>query len=136
MKITEERMGFFNMRLVQRMNQVGVSPTRLAQRVHLSYEQVRKLIMGRCLPSDATLERLCVSLDLNKREMKDRVAKDRMIFKFGDAAWEYWGVSPRVGQLAILFPLLTKEQEAFARLHMKAFVEAKKKGSKRTDRAA
>jgi hypothetical protein len=132
MKIIEERMGFFNMRLVQRMNQVGISPTRLAQSIHLSYEQVRKLIMGRCLPSDATLEKLCVSLDLNKREMKGRVAKDRMVFKFGDAAWAHLGVSPRVGQLAILFPLLTKEQQEFTRLHMTAFVEAKKK----RDRAA
>ena len=130
-------MGFFNMRLVQRMNEAGVSPTQLAQRVHLSYEQVRKLIMGRCLPSDPTLERLCVSLDLNKREMKERVAKDRAIFKFGDAAWAYWGVSPRVGQLAILFPLLTKEQQEFVRLEFVAFVEAKKKREKnRTDRAA
>jgi len=136
MKITEERMGFFNMRLVQRMNQVGVSPTQLARSVHLSYEQVRKLIMGRCLPSDSTLERVCVSLDLNNREMKDRVAKDRMIFKFGDAAWEYWGISPRMAPVYILFPLMTKELQKFTRLQMKAFVKAKKKGSKRTDRAA
>jgi len=90
--------------------------------------------MGRCLPSGPTLERLCVSLGLNKREIKERGAKDRMIFKFGDAAWAYCGVSPRVGQLAILFPLLGKEQQELTRLQIIAFVEAKKKNP--TSRAA
>jgi DNA-binding Xre family transcriptional regulator len=93
MKITEERLGFLNMRLVQRMNEVGVSATQLAHSVSLTYEQVRKLVMGRCLPSDSTLERLCASLDLNKRDMKQRVAKDKMIFRSGDAAWAYWDQS-------------------------------------------
>jgi hypothetical protein len=130
MKITEERMGFFNMRLVQRMNQVGVSPIQLAKRVHLSYEQVRKLIMGRCLPSDSTLERVCVSLDLNKRDIKHRVARDRMIFKFGDAAWTYSGIHPRAGPFYILFPLLTKEEQEIFRLQVIGFVEAKKKREK------
>jgi hypothetical protein len=136
MRITEERMGFFNMRLVQRMNEVSVSPTRLAQSVHVTYEQVRKLIMGRCLPSDSTLERLCVGLDLNKRDMKQRVTRDRVIFKFGDAAWTYWGINPRAGPLYILFPLLTKDEQELTRLQIMAFVEAKKKREKRANRAA
>lgn len=130
-------MGFFNMRLIQRMNEVGVSPRQLALSVRLSYEQVRKLIMGRCLPSESTLERVRVSLDLNKRDMKHRVARDRMIFKFGDAAWTYWGINPKAGPLYILFPLLTKEEQELMRFQIIAFVEAKKKREKkRADRAA
>jgi hypothetical protein len=137
MKITEERMGFFNMRLVQRMNEVGVSATQLAHCVRLTYEQVRKLIMGRCLPSDSTLGRLCASLDLNTRDMKQRVARDRMIFKFGDAAWTFFGVNPKAAPFYILFHLLTKDQQEIARLQLVAFVEAKKnRAKKRTDRAA
>jgi hypothetical protein len=39
--------------------------------------------MGRCLRSDPMLERVCVSLDLNERDLKHRVARNRMKFKFG-----------------------------------------------------
>jgi hypothetical protein len=137
MKITEERLGFLNMRLVQRMNEVGVSATQLAHSVSLTYEQVRKPVMGRCLPSDSTLERLCASLDLNKRDMKQRVAKDKMIFRSGDAAWAYWGINPKAAPLYIFFPLLTKEEQEIFRLQIIAFVEAKKKREKqRTECAA
>jgi hypothetical protein len=137
MKITEERMGFFNMRLVQRMNEVGVSAVQLAHDVHLSYEHVRKLVMGRCLPSDAALERLCARLNVSKRDMKRRVARDRMIFKFGDAAWAYWGINPKAAPVHIFFPLLTNEEQEIFRLQIIAFVEAKKKREKqRTECAA
>jgi DNA-binding Xre family transcriptional regulator len=137
MKITEERMGFFNMRLVQRMNEIGVSATQLAHSVRLTYEQIRKLIMGRCLPSAPTLERLCASLDLNEHDMKQRVATDRMIFKFGDAAWTFWGINPKAAPLYILFPLLNKDEQDIMRLQLIAFVEAKKKRDrKRRHRAA
>jgi DNA-binding Xre family transcriptional regulator len=114
MKITEERLGFLNMRLVQRMNEVGVSATQLAHSVSLTYEQVRKLVMGRCLPSDSTLERLCASLDLNN-----------------------WGINPKAAPLYISFPLLIKEEQEIFRLQIIAFVEAKKKREKqRTECAA
>lgn len=125
------------MRFVQRMNEAGVSPRQLAQSVRLSYEQVRKLIKGRCLPSESTLERVCISLDLSKRDMKHRVGRDRMVFKFGDAAWTYWGINPKAGSLYILFPLLTKDEQELMRFQIMAFVEAKKKREKkRADRAA
>jgi hypothetical protein len=69
--------------------------------------------------------------------MSKRVARDRMIFKFGDAAWTYWGINPKVGPLYILFPLLTKDQQEITRLQLIAFVEAKKnREKKRTERAA
>jgi len=136
MKITEERIGFFNMRLVQRMNELGVSAVQLAQSVRVTYEQVRKLIMGRCLPSDSTLERLCTSLDLNERDMKERVARDKVIFKFGDAAWEHLGINPRMVPIYILFPLMTKEQRYMMTLQFRAFVEAKKKTEQRRTDAA
>jgi hypothetical protein len=78
-----------------------------------------------------------MSLDLNKRDMKHRVARDRMTFKFGDAAWTYWGINPKASALYIFFPLLTEEEQEIFRLQIIAFVEAKKKREKkRADRAA
>ena len=122
-----ERLGFFNARLCQRMNEVNLSTTELARRVDLTYEQVRKLILGHCLPSPIALKRLCVVLTLNRRDMSERVARDKAIFKFGDLAWNYWGIDPRAGPLYILFPLLNTEEQEMVRLWIIAFVEAKKR---------
>ena len=132
----QERLGFFNARLCQRMNELGLSTRELARRVDLTYEQVRKVRLGHCLPSSSALERLCAALRVSKRDMSQRVAKDRMIFKFGDAAWECWGVNPKAVPLYIFFPLLTEEQQEIFRLQIIAFVEAKKRTEKRADRAA
>jgi hypothetical protein len=69
--------------------------------------------------------------------MSQRVAKDKMIFKFGDAAWSCWRIDPEARPLYILFPLLTKDQQEITRLQLIAFVEAKKKREQeRTDSAA
>jgi transcriptional regulator with XRE-family HTH domain len=71
--IAQRRLGFFNARLNQRMVQKGISASELAQRAAVSYEHVRKLLIGHCLPSDNTLERLCSALQLNRKEMEGRV---------------------------------------------------------------
>lgn len=126
----QERLGFFNARLCQRMNEVDLSTTELARRVDLTYEQVRKLRLGHCLPSPSALERLCAVLRVSKRDLSQRVAKDRMIFKFGDAAWTYWGIDPKAAPLYIFLPLLTKEAQEIFRLQIIAFVEAKEKREK------
>jgi transcriptional regulator with XRE-family HTH domain len=126
MAIDIERLGFFNARFVQRMNEVGLTATQVAGKVHLTYEHIRKLMMGRSLPSHSALARLCFALGLNQRDMRQRVARDRMIFKFGDAAWSYWGVHPRAGQLHILFPLLDPKEQEIARLWIGAILEANK----------
>jgi len=137
MQVHTERLGFFNARLSQRMSELNLSTAQLATGVDLTYEQVRKLALGHCLPSPSTLERLCAVLGLSKREMNQRVAKDRMMFKFGDATWTCWGINPEAGPLYILFPLLTEDQQEITRLQLIAFVEAKKKRDrKRRDRAA
>ena len=69
--------------------------------------------------------------------MSQRVARDRAIFKFGDAAWTYWGINPRAATLYIFLTLLTKEEQEIFRFQIIAFVEAKKKREKqRTDCAA
>lgn len=130
MSTTHERLGFFNARLSQRMGELGLSTVQVAAGVGVTYEQVRKLLLGHCLPSPATLERLSAVLRLDKRKMSQRVAKDKMIFRFGDAAWAYWGINPKAAPLYILFPLLTKEQQEIFRLQIIAFVEAKKRREK------
>jgi transcriptional regulator with XRE-family HTH domain len=133
----QERLGFFNARLCQRMNELDLSTRELASRVDLTYEPVRKLRLGHCLPSPSALERLCALLRVGKRDMSQRVARDRMIFKFGDAAWAYWGINPMAAPLYIFFPLLTKEEQEIFRLQIIAFVEAKKRRVKeQTERAA
>jgi hypothetical protein len=58
MAITQVRLGFFNARLEQRMAEMGLPAPELARRVGVTYEHVRKLLMGQCLPSDSMLERL------------------------------------------------------------------------------
>lgn len=130
MTAAHERLGFFNTRLSQRMSELGLSTAQVAAGVGLTYEQVRKLVLGQSLPSPATLDRLCVVLRLSRRKMIERVAKDKIIFKFGDAAWSFWGINPMAAPLYIFFPLLTKEQQEITRLHILTFVEAKKKREK------
>lgn len=137
MRHTQERLGFFNARLCQRMNELDISTGELATRVDLTYEQVRKLRLGHCLPSPSALERLCAVLRVSKRDMSQRVLKDRMIFKFGDAAWAYWGINPKAAPLYIFLPLLTREEQEIFRLQIIAFVEAKERREKqRTECAA
>jgi hypothetical protein len=127
MRLHHERLGFFNIRLTQRMNEVGLSAGQVAKDARLTYEHVRKLLLGNCLPSDSALTRLCRVLGLSRPDMKQRVARDRMIFKFGDAAWTYWGVNPRSGQLEILFSVLKAEEQEFVRLWIISFCDAKRK---------
>jgi transcriptional regulator with XRE-family HTH domain len=133
MMFSHERLGFFNIRLAQRMNEVGVSTAEVAIKARLTYEHVRKLILGNYLPSASVLERLCGVLGLSRHDMKQRVARDRMIFKFGDAAWTYWGMTPRSGQLHILFSVLSAEEQEFVRLWIISFGEAKRKMKKDLD---
>jgi hypothetical protein len=68
--------------------------------------------------------------------MGQRVARDRIIFKFGEAAWSYWGINPKAAPLYIFFPLLTKEQQEIFRLQLIAFVEATKKREKQRSECA
>lgn len=126
----QQRLGFFSARLGQRMNELDLSTTELARSVDLTYEQVRKLRLGYCLPSPSALEKLCAVLRVGRRDMSQRVARDRMVFKFGDAAWAYWGINPKAAPLYIFLPLLTKEEQEIFRLQMIAFVEAKEKKEK------
>lgn len=137
MRHAQERLGFFNARLLHRMNELDLSITELANRVDLTYEQVRKLRLGHCLPSPSALEKLCAVLKVSKRDMSQRVVMDRMIFKFGDAVWIFWGINPKAAPLYILFPILTEEEQEIFKLQTIAFVEAKKKREKqRTEGAA
>lgn len=129
----QERLGFFNIRLAQRMNELGFSAGRVAKESRLTYEHIRKLLLGECLPSDSALARLCAVLCLSRRDMKQRVARDRMIFEFGDAAWTCCGIAPRSGQLHIPFSVLTAEEQEFVRHWVVSFCEAKSKMNKESD---
>lgn len=113
MAIAQYRLGFFNARMEQRMNELGLSARQVAGRVGGTYEHIRKIIRGDCLPSNALLEKLCVALELKKGEMATRVEKDKMIFKYGDAAWEFLGINPRLGPLCILLPLAKPGQREY-----------------------
>lgn len=115
------------------MNEVGLSTAQVANKADLSYEHVRKLILGICLPSASALQRLCGVLGLSQRNMEQRVARDRMHFKFGDAAWGLWGLTPRSGQLHIFFSVLNPEDQELMRLWIISFCEAKKKMEKNLD---
>ena len=124
MAITQERLGFFNARLEQRMIEMGLSAPELARRTGVTYEHIRKLIMGQCLPSDSLLEQLCGKLGLSKREMNARVVKDRVIFRFGDAAWTACGLNPNLAPFYIVVPLLSPEQWNHVRICIRAAADA------------
>lgn len=123
----EERLGFFSTRLEQRRYEVGVSVRELATEAGTTYEHVRKLILGQCLPSDSMLERLCAALGLNQTEMSSRVRKDKMIFRFGDATWQAAGIDPRAAPCYILLPLLSRSEREFFIGQLKALAAAKRK---------
>lgn len=123
---TQERLGFFNARLEQRMSEVGVSRLELATKTASTYEHIRKLIVGQCLPSEPMLERLCTALGLSKKEMSRRVLKDKMIFRFGDAAWQAAGIDARVAPCYILLPLLSPTERDFFIFQLNALGEAKR----------
>jgi predicted transcriptional regulator len=113
MKTTQERMGFFNTAFEARMAELGISAKDLSTRSSVTYEHIRKLIKGQCLPSPVCLRKLSAALDMNEKEMSGRVEKDRAIFGFGNAAWEAWGVNPRMGTFYMLFPVLSRTEQEF-----------------------
>jgi hypothetical protein len=129
MQIEQERLGFFNARLEQAINRRNVSPVEVAKLVGTSYEHMRKLIRGSCLPSDALVTRICTGLHLNQREMSTRVKKDRIIFRFG---WAAVGVKPHIGAVYILSELLTREQWNVFRIYIRALAESKAKNCRMT----
>jgi hypothetical protein len=122
MKTTQERIGFFNTAFEARMAELGISAKELANRCSVTYEHIRKLIRGQCLPSPECLQRLSVALDVNEQEMLCRVETDRAVFKFGDAAWEAWGVNPRMGVFYMLFPVLTRPEQDFVLRQLQGLV--------------
>jgi len=96
-----------------RMVELGISAKDLSTRSSVTYEHIRKLIKGQCLPSPVCLRKLSAALDMNEKEMLGSVEKDRAVFRFGDAAWEAWGLNPRVGTFYMLFPVLTRPEQNF-----------------------
>jgi len=72
------------------------------------------------------IERLCSTLELNRKEMRRRVLKDKMIFRFGDAAWEAAGIDARVAPCYILLPLLSPAEREFFIFQLRALGEAKR----------
>ena len=120
------RLGFLNARLVRTMNDRNMSVRELADAVGVTYEHIRKILVGDCLPSDSVLGRLCEALLLSRREMGQRVAKDRLIRRYGDAAWSVCGLDPKFATVYIVVPLLSKEEWRFVRATAKALVEEKK----------
>ena len=98
----------------------------VATNADTTYEHVRKLLMGRCLPSDALLGRLCEALALSKKEMNNRVLKDRMVFRYGDSAWRAAGIDARAAPCYILLPLLSRSEREFFIFQIKTLSEAKR----------
>jgi len=84
------------------------------------------------LPSDALLDRICAALGADKKEMAQRIAKDRMIFKYGDAAWEYLGINPRLGPICVLLSSMQRPQKDNLIRMWKAMVAANRAKAKKT----
>ena len=76
------------------------------------------------LGSDSLLYQICGKLGLSKREMNARVAKDRVIFRFGDAAWTACGLNPKLAPFYIVVPLLSQEQWDRVRICIRAVADA------------
>lgn len=115
------------------MNELGLSAREVAERVGGTYEHIRKLRLGYCLPSDFLLKKLCNVLELDGREMRTRVEKDRMIFRFGDAAWEAAGINPRAGPIYILFPLLSPSEREYFTTVLRALADSHRQKAGKND---
>ena len=121
------RLGFLNARLVRTMNEKNMSVRELAGAVGVTHEHIRKILVGDCLPSDSVLERLCEALLLSSTDMRQRVAKDKMIKRYGDAMWSVCGLDPELATLYIVVPLLSKEEWTFMRTVVRALASQRKK---------
>lgn len=105
------------------------STTSRCLRFEVSYCRAsQSLDLGACLE---VLEPSLLA-GLNFSEMRKRVQKDRLIFRFGDAAWAAVGLDPRDAPFYILLPLLRADERDHFLFCMRAVADANKRQLQQT----
>lgn len=73
-----------------------------------------------------TLDKLCAAIPPNKKEMQKNVSRDKMIFRYEDAAQRAAGIDPRAAVLYTVLPLLSDKESPFFIRQIRLFAEAKR----------
>jgi hypothetical protein len=95
---------------------LGISIRDVAQKVDVTYEQVRRIVNCGCKPSNTLLQLLCQLLDLDYPAMSKLMNEDIVEFKYG--------VTPAApGPLAEIWDDLTPVQQEDLLLLAKSWVK-------------
>jgi transcriptional regulator with XRE-family HTH domain len=126
-KVTMEAHGRFGQMLAAAVQKKGISLRDLAAKLDYTYEQMRKLWLGRSAPSKLLLKELCKILDLNFAEADKAATADRMERKYGKAAFGVLGRDPRHGDIEDLLPQLNKQEWDMFVNQIRGYVHQKRK---------
>lgn len=121
-----ERLGFFSEKLKDSMARFNMSEKSTAARLGCSYEHVRKMVRGECLPSEELLRKLCSIFEWEITAIEKLRRLDEARRKFGPSFWAILGKDPRMESFYILWPYLSREEREMVTISISAFIEAKK----------
>ena len=121
-----ERLGFFSEKLKDGIDRFNLSQKSTAARLGCSYEHVRKMVRGECLPSEELLRKVCSVFKWEITAIKKLRRLDEARKKFGPTFWTILGKDPRIEPLYIFWPYLSREERRIVIISMKACIEARK----------
>ena len=108
-----EDYGFFSEQLAISMAKERITSKALAAKAGCSYEHIRRMLLGRGLPSLLLLRRLCGVFGWSERRLRQFVMLDQGRKRFGDTFWQVQGMDPRCDGVYILWTFLTKEERDY-----------------------
>jgi len=108
-----EDFGFFSEQLAISMATKRITAKALAPKVGCSYEHVRRMQLGKGLPSLPLLRRLCGVFGWSERKLHKFVILDRARREFGKNFWEVQGMDSRGDGVYILWVFLTNEEREY-----------------------
>jgi transcriptional regulator with XRE-family HTH domain len=114
--------------LRSKMEELGLSLRDLENATDLTYEYLRRILLGKSHPSDEGLTRICKALKLPYEELRSRNLVDKMVTKFADTALAYSGYkNPDLALLDAYWTRLTPEERNAFTQQIKAVASRRKK---------
>lgn len=71
-KSTEELRQVFGSRLLDSIRNAGLNQSELARRCGLTKDAISSYVRGRCLPKQATFDKICAELEVHKNDLLPR----------------------------------------------------------------
>jgi transcriptional regulator with XRE-family HTH domain len=121
-----ERLGFFSEKLKDSMVRFNLSQQSTAARLGCSYEHVRKMVRGECLPSQELLRKLCSIFECEITAIEKLYRLDDARRRFGPTFWTVLGKDPRAEPFYILWPYLSREERNIMIISMSGCIAARK----------